>query len=234
MDLTVHDAAAIFDVPESRIYRWIQEDDLPTREVNGRHYFNRTELLEWATIRRVKFDPDLFRDTARASIAPDGLVEALRTGGIVTGLRGVGRAEVLKEVIEGLRLPEGFDRSVLHQLFLAREALGSTAVGDGIAIPHPRHPLVLPVAHPSVTICFLEKGIDFAAPDQKPVHTLFVLISSTIRSHLRILAKIACALRDERFRSVLKEHGSSSEVLRELERIEQSIDRGSAGTGGLT
>ena len=54
MDLTIRDAAAIFDVPESRIYRWIHEEDLPAREVNGQHYFNRTELLEWATVRRVK------------------------------------------------------------------------------------------------------------------------------------------------------------------------------------
>ena len=62
MDLTVRQVAAIFDVPEGRIYRWIHDDGLPSRQVNGNQYFNRTELLEWATVRRVKFDPDLFRD----------------------------------------------------------------------------------------------------------------------------------------------------------------------------
>ncbi len=87
MDLTVRDAAEIFNVPEGRIYRWIHEDDLPTREVNGRHYFNRTELLEWATVRRVKFSPDLFRDPAGSeqAAASEGLIEALERGGISRG-----------------------------------------------------------------------------------------------------------------------------------------------------
>ena len=61
MELTIRDAAAIFGVPEGRIYRWVHDDDLPARNVNGQLYFNRTELLEWATIRRVKFASDLFR-----------------------------------------------------------------------------------------------------------------------------------------------------------------------------
>src|SRR5262249_38252961 len=120
-----------------------------------------------------------------------------------------------------------FDRSVLLQLFVSREAAGSTAAGDGIAIPHPRFPVVLPDGRPMLTLFFLEQPVDFGALDRQPVHTLFVLISPTIRTHLRMLARIACALRDERFRAVLKRRGSKEEILRAVDQVADQTDRSS-------
>lgn len=228
MDLTVRDAAALFNVSESRIYGWIHEDDLPTREVNGQQYFNRTELLEWATIRRVKFSPDLFRDPSRGTAASEGLVDALQLGGIVPGVAGADKREVLREVVNRMPLPEGFERSILLQLFLARESAASTAIGDGIAIPHPRQPLVLPVGRPTLTICLLDRPVDFGASDGQPVHTLFVLVSPTIRAHLRMLARIACLLREGSFRALLKRRGSPEEILHEVKRVEETFVNDSA------
>jgi PTS system nitrogen regulatory IIA component len=225
MDLTVRAVASLFNVPEGRVYRWITEDDLPSREVNGQHCFNRTEVLEWATVRRVKFDPDLFRDPANGPVAGESLVAALQAGGVIPALGGSTKAEVLWEVVNRMRVPDGFDRTALYQLFLAREAAGSTAVGDGIAVPHPRHPVVLPVGRPTLMLCFLAQPVDFGASDGRPIHTLFVLVSPTIRVHLRILARIACALRDELLRGVLNRQGSQDEIVRELTRIERSYDR---------
>ena len=102
-----------------------------------------------------------------------------------------------------ISLAEGSDSDLLLQLFLAREAMGSTAMGNGVAIPHPRHPVVLPVSKPLLSLCFLAEPIDFGAPNGEPVHTLFVLLSPTIQTHLQMLARVACLLRDERFRQVL-------------------------------
>jgi PTS system nitrogen regulatory IIA component len=227
VDLTIRDAAAIFDVPEGRIYRWIQDDDLPCREVNGRHCFNRTELLEWAAVRGVRFRAGLFGDPSHTDTGEERLAKALEIGGILSGLGGSDKRDVLRSVVERLRLPEGFDRAILLQLFLARESMGSTAVGDGIAIPHPRSPVVVPVLRPIVTLCFLDQPIEFGAVDRQPVHTLFVLVSPTIRVHLRMLARIACALRDERFRAVLKRRAPNEEILREIRRVEESFERSS-------
>ena len=228
MDLNIRQAAAIFDVPESRIYRWIHDDGLPSREVSGHHYFNRTELLEWATVRRVKFDPDLYRDSAAGPTSGEGVVEALELGGIITDLAGSGKQEILKQVVERMRLPEGFDRSILAQLLLARESAGSTGVGGGIAIPHPRYPVVLPVGRPTLTLCYVNQPVQFGAADQQPVDTLFVLVSPTIRAHLRMLARIACVLRDEPFRAALKRRAPADEILREARRAEAAFDRTSA------
>jgi nitrogen PTS system EIIA component len=230
MDLTIRDVVAIFDVPEGKIYRWIHDADLPAREVNGHHYFNRTELLEWATVHRVKFSPDLVCDPSNDTPRGEEMVSALQTGGIITGVHGSDRRDVLRQVVEKLRLPEDFDRTLLYQLFLARESIGSTAVGEGIAIPHPRYPVVLPVGPPILSLCFLNQPIDFGALDRQPVDTLFILVSPTIRSHLRMLARIACTLRDERFRAALTRRDSTETILREVQRVEKRFGRRSVDT----
>jgi PTS system nitrogen regulatory IIA component len=230
MDLTIREVAAIFDVTERRIYRWIHEEDLPAREVNGRQCFNRTELLEWATVRRVIFSPALIRDPSAGPAVGEELADALRAGGIMTDIHGADKPGVLREIVDRLRLPDGFRRSALLQLFLSRESIGSTAVGDGIAIPHPRYPVVLAIGRPLLTLCFLDQPIEFGALDGRPVHTLFVLVSPTIRSHLRMLARIACALRDERFRAVLLLRSSTEVILREVQRLEGCFGRSSVDT----
>lgn len=63
-------------------------------------------------------------------------------------------------VVEAMRLPEAVDREQLLQVLLAREALASTAIGDGVAIPHVRNPIVLHVARPAITLCLLERPVD--------------------------------------------------------------------------
>ncbi len=222
MDLTVRGAAAIFHVPESQIYRWINELELPSREVDGQPYFNRTELLEWATVRRVEFTPDLFEPSEKN----EGLIDALELGGIISGVRCASKAEALRTIVDQMRVPGPFDRSILLQLFLAREAAGSTAVGNGIAVPHARYPVVLPVGRASLTIAFLERPVDFGfgAEGSPFVRTLLVLVSPTIRAHLRMLARIACALRDEPVRAVLQRQGPPGEILAAIRRVEASFE----------
>ena len=80
-----------------------------------------------------------------------------------------------EEIAEELNLPLGTvkaqlfrAREFLYQILLARESLGSTGIGDGVAIPHVRNPVVLHVSEPVVTLSFLETPIDFHALDGKP------------------------------------------------------------------
>src|SRR5438128_2157857 len=75
----------------------------------------------------------------------------------------------LRALVQVLPLPESIDRELLLALFRAREASASTAVGDGIAIPHVRNPIVLHVARPVITLAFLSHPVDFGALDGKPV-----------------------------------------------------------------
>src|SRR5437763_1508918 len=152
-----------------------------------------------------------------------GLVEALQAGGVFYRLSGADKEGALRAVVEHMRLPEEVDREFLLRVLLAREALQSTGVGDGVAIPHVRNPIVLHVSRPMITLCFLERPIDFGALDGKPVHVLFSLISPTVRAHLRLLSRLSFALHDPAFKDAVTRQASREEILREAQRVEDGL-----------
>jgi PTS system nitrogen regulatory IIA component len=122
-----------------------------------------------------------------------------------------------------MRLPDEVDRNFLLRVLVARETLGSTGIGEGIAIPHVRNPIVLHVPRPSVTLCFLEQSIDFGALDGKPVRVLFAVISPTIRAHLYLMSRLGFALRATDFKNAILEEASREDVFREARRVESTF-----------
>jgi PTS system nitrogen regulatory IIA component len=225
MQLTVRDVANLLNVSEKTIYRWLRDGLLPAYRVNDQYRFNRAELLEWATSRRIGAPVNVFQEPESAATPLPGLAESLREGGIFYRVDGENRESVLRNVVEAMRLPEGVDRNFLSQVLLARESLGSTAVGDGIAIPHVRNPIVLHVNRPMITLCFLEHPVDFGALDAKPVFALFSLVSPTVRGHLHLLSRLAHALRDDHFKKIIERQGSREEILNAAARVEEGIGR---------
>lgn len=220
MQLTVRDAARLLNVSEKTIYRWVAERRLPAQRVGEQYRLNRAELLEWATKNRVNASPDLFGEPEEEGTPLPGLSRALEAGGVFYRIEGRDRDQVLRAIVRALRLPEGTDPEFVFAVLRARERLASTAVGDGIAIPHPRHPLILHVTHPSITLCFLEEPVDYGALDGKPVSALFTILSPTVRGHLHLLARLGFALQQPGFRAAVLRQGSQSEMLKEAARID--------------
>ena len=145
MQLTVRDAAQLLSVSEKTVYRWIEQKDIPVHRVNEQVFFSKAELLEWATARRIKVSATLFEETDLGLGPLPALSTALEAGAVVPKLPGKSKSEVLRAMVDHLALPPNFDREMLLQMLMAREGLGSTGIGDGIAIPHVRNPVVLNV-----------------------------------------------------------------------------------------
>jgi len=223
MQLSVKDAASILNVSEKTIYRWIKQDMIPAYRINEQFRFNRAELLEWATSRRIQVSPNIFIEKEENAVPLPDLTAALKTGGVAYRIGGSDQPSVLRSVVEVLNLPEEVDREFLFQVLIARETLGSTGIGDGIAIPHVRNPVVLHVSKPTITLCFLEKPIDFHAFDNQPVSTLFTLISPTVRAHLHLLSRLGFVLRDPDFRGALSRQASREEIMETLARAEARL-----------
>lgn len=201
---------------EREVQQRVEQGEIPSQCVNGRHFLNRDELIEWATAhgRPVRLP---------AADAPEGMPSlggALAAGGVVHGLPGQDKDSVLRHLVARMPLPPDVDPDFLHSVLLAREALGSTAVGDGVAVPHPRSPILLRVPTALITLCFLDKPIDFGALDGKPVHALFSMISPTTRAHLHLLSLLAFALRDPAFRDCIVRRAGEDEILAAVRRLE--------------
>src|SRR2546430_9596416 len=180
--------------------------------VNHQPLFSRAELLEWATARRLPVSVELFEDGDEGR-APLRLSEALARGGVHRGIRGDDRVSILRQVVDRLPVPTAQDRDLLLEVLLAREALGSTAIGDGIAIPHVRSPLVFPGSHGAVALCYLDGPVPFDAPDGKPVHTLFALISPTVVGHLQLLSRLSLALLDPACKAAVLRRAGPAEII---------------------
>jgi PTS system nitrogen regulatory IIA component len=192
--------------------------------VNDQLRFNRAEVLEWATAEGIPVSVELFPAPAEERAKLPTLAEALAAGEILYDVPGDDKAAALRAVVSRLRLPPGVDREFLFQMLLARENLGSTAVGDGVAIPHVRNPVVLHVPS-SIALCFLARPIDFDALDGKPVGTLFFLFSPTIRAHLHLLSRLGAALHDPGLRGALARRADPAKILAEVRRAEAALAR---------
>jgi PTS system nitrogen regulatory IIA component len=226
MDMTVRDASRVLNVSEKTIYRWITKGVLPAYRINEQYRFNRAELLEWVNSKRnLQVSPDLFREQDNHDTPLPTLSAALKAGGIVYRVGGKDKPSVLRSMVECMQLPDAVDREFLYQVLLARESLGSTAVGEGVALPHPRNPIVLRIEHPLVNLSFLEEPVDFGALDGQKVHTLFSLVSPTVRVHLHLLARLAFALRNREFKEALRQQLSRERILSSLEQVEASFVR---------
>ena len=104
--------------------------------------------------------------------------------------------------------------SEVYNNLLARERLGSTALGEGIAIPHCR------LSHcesPVVTLITLATPVDFDAADGQPVDILFLLLvpEEATQEHLDILAALAGLLNNPEFREALRTASNDEELYRQ-------------------
>lgn len=223
MELTVRDTARLFKVSEKTVYHWVKDRALPAYQVNDQYRFNRAELLEWATTHRINVPEEFFHQADAAAPPLITLTDALRAGGIHRQPGGTDKVDVLRDVVNHMPLPEDFDRQFLLQVLLARESLGSTALGNGIAVPHARNPIVMHVPRPMITLCFLEQAIDFGAVDGKLVHTLFTIVSPTIKVHLHLLSRLALALQAARFTDALTKRLAETEILAACDAVERGL-----------
>jgi PTS system nitrogen regulatory IIA component len=220
MRITIRQAASYLNVPESTVRRWIATRGLPVHRAHERMYCNAVELWEWAQEHGIAASRSLFDQEQRSPERVPRLSDLIRRGGIHRDVGGETKAEVLREVVGVLPLPAEVDREFLVTVLEAREAMGSTGIGDGIAIPHVRNPILLNVTEPFVALCVLRHPVDFDAIDGRPVDVLFVLVSPTVPAHLRILAQLGFVTRDAEVRRLLRSGVGDEELLERIEAVE--------------
>jgi len=219
MQLTVRDVAGLLEVSEKTVYRWIDDGKLPGYRISGQYRFNRAELLAWATANKLQVSHSMLLEPESEQANLPSLAEAVQAGGIHYRVSGNDPASCLRNVVGMLALPEEVDREFLFQALWARETLASTGIGDGIAIPHLRNPIVLHIPRPTVSLCFLEKPVDFHALDEQPVKVLFALISPSVKAHLHLLSRLAFGLRDPHFHGLIRDQAGREEILAGLSRL---------------
>jgi nitrogen PTS system EIIA component len=230
MHLTLRQAAAYFNVSDSTIRRWITTRGLPAHRLNERLHCNAVELWEWAVERGIPVSQGLLDQARREPEEVPPLSAMLAAGGIYRDVAGQSKADVLRAVVPLLPLPPDVDRDFLITVLEAREAMGSTGIGDRIAIPHVRNPILLHVSRPLVALCLLRHPVDFDAIDGQPVHALFMVVSPNVPAHLRILAQLGVVLRDDALRRLLRQAAPTAAIVDRITSLEAPAPSPMQGT----
>jgi len=128
------------------------------------------------------------------------LGDYLKRGYILSELSATTKKQVLTELVTPLGQENAeMDTDQAVRVLLEREGLGTTGIGDGIAIPHGKMESIDKI---SVVVGRSTKGIEFEALDFKPCHIFFLVMApeQVAGMHLRLLAHISRLLKDENFR----------------------------------
>ena len=130
---------------------------------------------------------------------------------------------VLREVADGLASAHPpLDKNRVLQVLWDRERISTTAIGEGVAIPHGKLP---DVDHVIGVFARSAEGIDFASLDGAPTHLFFVLIApeNAAADHLKALARISRLLKDEVFRRRLMEAKTRQEIFQTIAEEDQKF-----------
>jgi PTS system nitrogen regulatory IIA component len=145
------------------------------------------------------------------------ITDIFRKEFIIEELKSKNKRDILGELSRiFLKVNERFNAETMVNVLLEREKLGSTGIGDGIAIPHGKmsglNDLIISFGRS-------KDGIDFNAMDGKPVHLFFLLMApeNSAGQHLKILAKLSRMLKDTNFRKKLMSAKSKDELYKIIE-----------------
>jgi PTS system nitrogen regulatory IIA component len=152
----------------------------------------------------------------------NGLAALIKRGGIYYDVQGNNPQEILANIISEVKISASLDKEKLLEAVLERECLMSTAIGEGIALPHPRNPLISDPEKQFVSIAFPQNPPNWNSLDGQNVHTVFLIVSASAKLHLRILSEINYFCRRQEFSALLKKRVSEGELIEMIAEIEET------------
>ena len=165
----------------------------------------------------------------------EGLADIIELGGIHRAVKGTTPREVLSSLIDSLigPIPSAGSRTIsdkaasdwsekLLEAVLEREALMSTGIGKGLALPHPRNPFAPPEnSGQFAALAFLEQPVNWHSLDGQKVDTVLLIVSSTAKQHLRALSEINFFCRQDEFYQLLKKRADKEELFAYIRETEK-------------
>lgn len=233
MDLKIKDVAELLNVSETTIRRWLADGKIPAYRIDQQYRFNRLEIEDWLMNRRqektagghslIESAEELeTRLPVPQGSRQFGLYRAIHKGGVYSNIAGDTKEELIKSSVKLITTNLNLDAEVISEMLLEREAMHSTALNHGIAVPHIRD-FLLSAPFDLVTVVFPKNPIPYGALDNQPVHTLFFLFASDDRRHLHLLAKIAHLSSQPEALAFLQTKPSQERLLEHIKNWESSI-----------
>ena len=187
MDLQTKEVARLLNASEGTLLR-----EIPSYNISGIPFFNSEEVEQWV-MKNQRLTANQKQEVIKTCQMKGKecfcLYRAIHKGGVIH-VDETERNAVIHRVMEYASKALSLDGNMLSELIIERENLMSTALYQGVAVPHIRN-FCLESYSDIVIIAFLKQPVDWNSLNGQPVHTLFFLFACSNSSHLQLLAKIA-------------------------------------------
>jgi len=150
------------------------------------------------------------------------LADLIERGGIYHRVEGANPQEILSHMAALLPVIPGLDSAALLRATMEREALMSTGIGRGIAVPHPRNPLLGEGELPFAALGFPAVPVDWNTPDGSGVYAVFWLVSVSAKQHLSALSKINFLCQQEKILALIKAQAAADDVIAAIRETENA------------
>lgn len=195
--MTLAEIASYLKVAEKTVLRMIQKDEIPCVKIASQWRFDRKMIDEWIFSKMKKTKTDELTNLMQKD--PDAVPLSRLTDEkfILVDLDPAEHHDFLKNLSKPLveaGLVDDHERFV--EKLISRESMISTALGNGIAMPHIRNPQENTSSTPVIVVGICPEGIEYNAPDKKPVHLFFLIYTNNEIAHLRIISKLNIFLRN--------------------------------------
>ena len=230
--MTLAEVAAYLKVAEKTVSRMLQRGQIPAVKVANQWRFSRSALNEWLMTGMRSVAPENLDELRPEAGVPRSLSRLLPEGCILTGLATESRSALFESLTAPLVQAGLVARAdVFIRQLLAREALLTTAVGGGVALPHTREPAAVAGRY-GLCIGLVPGGIDFGAPDGRPVTLAVLVCADSVPRHLDMMVQVAQALREIQVVRALREAQAPCDVLAALIEHDQRRLFGTLNRGG--
>ncbi len=218
MSMQAKDIAQMLHLSERTVRRWVQEGKIPAYQFHRQYRFDRLELQDWM-LKRAYFrnekqllpKPESYPHGA-VSVREHLLYRAMSKGGVFDGIEGESKIEVISLATALIARKLNADADIIKEMLVDREAMSSTGILNGVAIPHTRD-FLLPKPVDFVSVIYLRRPIRWGAADKIPVHTLFLVMACENWRHLQLLAKIALLCQQKSFSQLLESRANIQQLL---------------------
>lgn len=202
-NMSLEDFAKYIGMDAREVRKLADRGKLPGQKVGGEWRFNRARVTEWLQQEMLSLEePRLIalERTLGGGQDDGGMIVTSLIGveGIDVALRANTKSSILRE-LAGLAERTGllYDAEGLVEALEQREAMCSTGLLKGVAIPHPRQPMPYVSAEPMICVARLTRGIGFGSPYGGLTRLFFLICCHEDRQHLQVLARLMRILADD-------------------------------------
>jgi len=216
--LTAKQIAQLLKLPEVTILRWEHQGKIPCKIIDNQVMFKKSEIISWAKQHDLPIQEQNNDSAKKAEML---LSRAIEKGRIYHHIPGNDIYTVFQNALKKLTFISNDNAQPVLEALLDREELNSTGIGNGIAIPHTRNRMDIGIPEPHVSVFFLESTVEFSAIDQEPVYVLFMIFTSSVKEHLKILSKISFVLQQTQIIKILQQRNRNNDLVSTIEQLEK-------------